>query len=190
MLTFLLLSLWTSCCAANDLTIMVLLPVTGDWPVGQSIAGAVPVAINDIVKRKDLLNGHSLNFVWNDTHCDPGTGLGEVVSHYLQLGAQLNAIIGGGCNQVCEVVGLLAAHWNVPMISWGCQSSQLGHKTEYPTFARTVGPLDKSAPIILSVLLHFNWRRVVILASSDTGWQLASEEIKVRIFRMKYYKLM
>lgn len=163
--------------ADRQLTVMVLLPVTGDWPVGRSIAGAVPVALH--AATSDVLPGWDLHFVWNDTRCHAGTGLGEVVSMYLHLTEPLRAIIGGGCDSVCEVVGLLAAHWQVPMASWGCQSTTLSHKSDYPTVARTVAPLDKAMPTIAALLHYFDWHRVVILASSEKGWQLAGEKLKV-----------
>ena len=51
----------------------------------------------------------------------------------------LDGIIGAACSIVCQPVGLLAAAWNVPMVSYTCSSGSLSNKDVYPTFSRAVG---------------------------------------------------
>ncbi len=50
-----------------------------------------------------------------------------------------------------------------------CADSELSDKTNYPTFARTLPPLGKIAKSLVSVLLHFEWKRVVVVASNHSA---------------------
>jgi len=45
-----------------------------------------------------------------------------------------------------------------------CSDPELSDKATYPTFARTLPPPEKIAKSIVSVLKHFGWDRVVVLA--------------------------
>ena len=53
--------------------------------------------------------------------------------------SDLDGIIGATCSVVCQPVGLLAAEWNLPMVSYSCTSDSLSDKEVYPTFTRSVG---------------------------------------------------
>ena len=46
----------------------------------------------------------------------------------------LDAIIGPLCSTACQPVALLAAAWNMPVISYGCSSTALSDTEQYPTF--------------------------------------------------------
>ena len=51
--------------------------------------------------------------------------------------ADLDGLVGASCSIVCQPVGLLAAYWNIPMVSFFCASGSLADKETYPTFTRT-----------------------------------------------------
>ena len=51
--------------------------------------------------------------------------------------ADVDGLVGFGCSIVCQPVGLLAASWNIPMVSFFCASGSLANKETYPTFTRT-----------------------------------------------------
>ena len=156
-------------CHGTQVNLAVLIPTTGSWPIGRSIAGAMSVAI-DYVNSGDLLPNRTLVGMWNDTRCHAGTGLGEVINLRMRLWQDLHAIIGAGCDTVCEPVGLLATYWNLPMVSWGCQSHSLSSKEDYPTTARTVGSHDKVASAVASLWEHYGWSEGSILASTEKIW--------------------
>ena len=50
--------------------------------------------------------------------------------------ADLDGFLGFHCSVVCQPVGLLAASWNIPMVSYFCSSGALSDKEIYPTFTR------------------------------------------------------
>jgi hypothetical protein len=96
--------------------VAVLLPWGGHWPVAEKIAGAMPVAIRDVSQR-GLLKSLNMTYAWRDTQCHAGVGLAELFD--LHQAGKIQAIIGGGCDEVCNPVAQLAAQWNMPMVSWG-----------------------------------------------------------------------
>ena len=49
--------------------------------------------------------------------------------------ADLSGIIGPLCSEVCEIMALLAAAWDLPVVSYYCPSIALSDKSTYPTFA-------------------------------------------------------
>ena len=52
------------CCVADfkRLRLGVLLPMTGDWPIGRSVIGAVSLAVQDVNNDPRLLPGRKLEF--------------------------------------------------------------------------------------------------------------------------------
>ncbi|XP_038050160.1 atrial natriuretic peptide receptor 1-like [Patiria miniata] len=162
----------------EDIVLGLLLPFSGQWPVGRYIAGAMTVAVDNINRDPNLLLGRNLTFIWNDTRCVGKVGLYEAVNLWLNV-RRLHAFIGGGCDVVCEPVGLLASAWNLPMISWGCSSLQLSNKDDYNTFTRTVGPYTKMAPMFSRIMSSYGWGRAVILTSSENVWQTTSYAVKL-----------
>ena len=153
-----------------EIKLGVLLPMTGYWPIGKTSASAITIAVQRINNDSTLLPGYNMTFMWNDSMCLAAEGLNQAVEFQI---AQVDAIIGDGCDIICEPAAILAASWNLPMISWGCESSKLSEKTLFPTFARTVGSFSKMADLFLSVFSYFGWKHIGIMASTETIWQLA-----------------
>ncbi|XP_078374364.1 atrial natriuretic peptide receptor 3-like [Oculina patagonica] len=154
----------------KDVKIGVLLPMTGYWPIGKTSASAITIAVDKINKDPTLLLGYNISFMWNDSMCLAAEGLNQAVEFRI---SGVDAIIGDGCDIICEPAAILAASWNLPMISWGCESSKLSEKSIYQTFARTVGSFSKMGGLFMSVLGYFKWKSIGIIASTESIWQLA-----------------
>jgi hypothetical protein len=163
---------------SEDVNIALMLPVTGSWPVGKRMASAATMALDAINSDKYLLPNRTLKFLWNNTDCNARKGLGEVVNLWASMRTKLHAFVGPGCDGICESSGMLAAEWNVPMISWGCASIHLSNKDFYPTFARTVGPYTKVSKMFRRILEYYNWTRCAVAASTQGFWQLTAHGIK------------
>ncbi|KAJ7389933.1 hypothetical protein OS493_028400 [Desmophyllum pertusum] len=154
----------------KEVKIGVLLPMTGYWPIGKTSASAITIAVDKINRDPTLLLGYNMSFVWNDSMCLAAEGLNQAVEFRI---SGVDAIIGDGCDIICEPAAILAASWNLPMISWGCESSKLSEKSIYQTFARTVGSFSKMGGLFMSVLGYFKWKSIGIIASTESIWQLA-----------------
>ncbi|XP_064638662.1 atrial natriuretic peptide receptor 1-like isoform X2 [Lineus longissimus] len=163
---------------SDDVNIALMLPLTGSRPLGKRMASAAQMAIDAINKDTTMLPNRTLKFLWNDTECSARKGLGEAVDLWAQLRDNLHAFIGPGCDVICESSGMLAAEWNVPMISWGCVSIHLSDKDTYPTLARTVGPHTKVSKMFRRIMEYYNWTRLGIAASTELTWQMTAHEIQ------------
>jgi len=166
----------------NEVKIGVLLPMTGYWPIGQTSASAITIAVERINKDTTLLPGYNMTFLWNDSQCLAAEGLNQAVEFKL---ANVDAIIGDGCDIICEPASLLAASWNLPIVSWGCESSALSEKSVYPTFVRTVQSFSKMGDLFLSIFRYFKWNDIGIIASTESIWQLAMTNLRKQFLTNK-----
>ena len=160
---------------SHEVLLGVLLPMTGYWPIGKTSASAISIAVDRINNDQTLLPNHFLRYIWNDSQCLAAEGLNQAVEFKL---AEVDAIIGDGCDIICDPAAMLAASWNLPMISWGCESSLLSEKSIFPTFVRTVGSFSKMGDLFFSVFEYFGWNQIGILASTENIWQLAMTNLR------------
>lgn len=80
---------------------------------GEYYASAISIAVDDINGNPNLLAGHNVSFVWNDTECEELNTLRSIVH---QLNSGVTAFIGPGCG--CNTSARTAAAFNVSMISY------------------------------------------------------------------------
>ena len=81
---------------------------------GKKYAPAIIQAVDDINNSSDLLLGHHVSYIWNDTACDEDQSL-RALSYQIHE-RQVSAIIGPGCT--CQVEARLASALDIPMISY------------------------------------------------------------------------
>ena len=87
---------------------------------GEFYASAMSIAVDVINQRSDLLPGHNITFIWNDTDCKEFKTLQSVV---YQLSQGVSAFIGPGCS--CNTSARMAASFNKTMISYVSNSLRL-----------------------------------------------------------------
>ena len=84
---------------------------------------------------------------------------------------------------MCQPVSLLAAAWDVPVVSFSCASSLLSDKSVYPTFSRVVAPWAALAPMFDNLADQFGWSRVgmrsLLIVSIDDERYVALYEIDI-----------
>jgi hypothetical protein len=74
----------------------------------------------------------------------------------------LDVIFGDICSTVCLPVSQLASVWNIPMISYGCNTMAFNEKNTYNTFSRVTGRVQSEA--FYEVIKTFGWKRVGLLS--------------------------
>jgi len=155
------------------LRILGLFPVTGSgWPIGQWVEPAFQLAIED---GKALLPpGWTLDGFSNDTKCDAGTGMAEIVDAHDQ--SDVLAVIGPGCSDVSTPCSLLTISWNIPIISWGSTAPALSDNSVYPTFFRVVNSDYAMSSAWVAFCKHFGWTSVAVLFSTDVYPQNIAEQ--------------
>ncbi|XP_006822843.1 resact receptor-like [Saccoglossus kowalevskii] len=165
---------------AKNFHLGVLIPWDGFWAVGPHVAGAVNVALDDILSDPRFAaihnGGHNITYAWRNDECTASIGLYETIDLWSGKfdGTPMDAMIGSGCSVVCEPTGLLTAKWEIPQVSWNCASSLLSDKGLYPTFARTVAPYTKLTGFFITIFQHYNWDHVAILTSQENLWKIAA----------------
>ena len=81
---------------------------------GMYYAPSIIQALEDVNNRSDLLPGHHLSFIWNNTKCDETQSIQALT--YLVHEKHVSAIIGPACS--CKTEARLASALDIPMVSY------------------------------------------------------------------------
>lgn len=169
---------------SNEIRLAALIPWNGTWPIGPRMASALLVAFDTIKNDMNLLPDHNLTYYWRDSECDTGATLRSMADLQAKK-PPVHAFIGPSCSVGCMPGGYLAAHWDNPMISFGCGEATLSDKVEYPTFVRTVGTYAQTGKFFLKIMGKYNWDRVAILSSTESLWSQVASFVKDEIDNTK-----
>ncbi|XP_067143457.1 guanylate cyclase 32E-like [Centruroides vittatus] len=155
---------WNESCKKN-ISIGFLASFRFHDSMGKLIAGTIPLAIDDINSRDDILPNHTLSYIPGDTG-EPNTPM--AIRKMTQMKDEgVVAFIGFEFN--CASEALVAAAWNLPIITYKCSDKKVSNKTLYKTFARTLPPSSKISKAVISLLKKFNWYNVILLVAEDTS---------------------
>ncbi|PVD36794.1 hypothetical protein C0Q70_03784 [Pomacea canaliculata] len=145
----------------SNLTMGIFLPLTGAKVLSKEGLAVVKWTVEQLNRDPTYteLRKHSLffNYLLEDTKCDSPS-----------------------CDDVCRLLGGQARIWDVPLISFGCESSILSDRRRYPTFLRTTGTFDEMQQFIEKILTHFGWNRLTLVHGQDTVWLETSDDFQVR----------
>ncbi len=160
----------------KKLTLGYSLPWSHGWNVGTLFASAIVLGIREVHKRQ-LLPGYEIEWIKRNSYCEPRHGMAMMVDVWASVD-DLDGIIGDGCSAVCQPQALLAAAWNIPVVSWWCSSHTLSDKTIYPTFTRVKGPATILGPLYTNVANTFGWKRLAAIFTSEDLWALTAKAVK------------
>ena len=127
----------------------------------------VPIALDTIRANGSILENHTLDYVFEDDHCNENQAIDTVVK--LVRDHDVDAIIGPGCSPAGRGGGRLASVWNVPMVAYGGTDEVLSDKDTYSTFIRTVGLTSVVAQVIRQLPRVFKWERLCVYSISTAG---------------------
>ena len=116
---FLLLVACITVVSGEEFTLGLLIPYDlprseTSVPEGKYYAPAIIQAVEDVNNSSDLLPGHHLSFIWNDTSCNETQALRALT--YLIHEKRVPAIIGPACS--CTTAARLASALDIPMVSY------------------------------------------------------------------------
>ena len=179
----LLVSLLCLLCLSHgrDIKMGIFLPFTGSWPGGPKMASAILIAMDKVNNDTSWLQGHKLTYVLKDSKCEAKSSLAILVDYYTVETPKVDVYIGPGCSVACVPGAYIAAHWNIPMISWGCTASVLSDKTLYPYFVRTAGTYTGLGELLRAFLTQYKWDRIGIMASTETVFSEIGNTAKVTL---------
>ena len=162
---------------SKELKIGALIPWNGSWPAGPRMASALLLGL-EYVKLHNLIPNYNLTYVWKDDMCSAAASLRGISDLWVALKPPVDVFVGPACSVGCVPGAHLAAHWNIPMISYGCGDAELSDKNQYPTFTRTVGPYTHSGKFFVKIMQEYNWHQVAILTSTEQIWSQIASFIK------------
>ncbi|OWF46455.1 guanylate cyclase 32E-like [Mizuhopecten yessoensis] len=157
---------------------------------GQSISGAITLAVKEVNEDPHILPNHTLEFVIAETY---GMELISIKQTVELLSKDIWAYIGP--QETCIHEGRVAAAFNLPMISYYCSESEVSAKTLYPTFCSTRPTASHVSRSVVSILRHLNWRKVTFVHSSEPEFVHTAKTISnllpqhdIEVTFMKEYK--
>ncbi|ELU09058.1 hypothetical protein CAPTEDRAFT_121651 [Capitella teleta] len=125
---------------------------------GQSISGALTLAVEQVNNDSEVLPNHRLEMEIAETYGQEEESIRLTV---LLLKSNISAYIGP--QETCLHEARLAAVFNTPMISYFCTNHELSNKELFPTFARTKPHDSQISKALVSLLQHFEWKKVVFI---------------------------
>lgn len=162
----------------QNLTIGFLSSFRYNYGPGKLICGAMTIAVEDVNNSSDLLPGYKLNFIFGDTG-EPQTD--GAIRKMTELRDDHDIVAFIGPDHTCDSEALVAAAWNLPMITYNCRDQKVSNKKIYPTFARTIPPSKMVCKSLVALLQHFKWNKFVLIVSNSTMDLQAEESLKLLI---------
>ncbi|KAJ8307551.1 hypothetical protein KUTeg_015635 [Tegillarca granosa] len=82
------------------------------------------------------------------------------------------------CSLAVDVLGRMAASWNIPMITPVGTRSNLGNKNDFKTLTRLAYNMNKFSRFYLDVLSHFSWTDISVMYDKvHVFFQIVGESI-------------
>ena len=166
--------------AGRDVLLSMQIPFTGAWPGGPKMASSLLIAIDTINNDPTLLPENNVTWVLRDDQCTQRAST-LLIDDYTDLNPPIDAVIGPGCSSGCLPAGYVAAHFNIPMISWGCVASVLSDKNMYPTFARTGSSFSFIGLYFKQLMQHYNWKRMNLVCATQALWSQICNTFKIHV---------
>ncbi|XP_055935780.1 guanylate cyclase 32E-like [Argiope bruennichi] len=141
--------------------------------LGKLICGAIPLAVDMVNADSELLPSHNLKFIAYDSG-EPNTAV--TIKKMTQMKEE-GVVAFIGPDHSCVSEALVAAAWNMPMITYKCSDSKVSEKTIFSTFARTLPPSSKVSKSLIALLKDFEWNQLVLLVSDNPSEKQIAEAL-------------
>ncbi|XP_063601138.1 guanylate cyclase 32E-like [Penaeus indicus] len=140
--------------------------------------GALPLAVEDVNNDRNLLPGKRLVFEVADVGNSNLEALAALSIRRMTTMRDKGHLVFIGPDDNCANEALVAAAWNLPMITYKCADKRVSNKTKYYTFARTMPPSTKIVKALVSLLKVYSWRQFVLLTEHTRNYQQIKEAVK------------
>ena len=162
--TYLFVALYTTLAVPSEVTLGFLSPMTSGLVNGALFSGALPIAVDHINNRSDILPNTTIKFLYENTDCDATTGLGAAVKLFNK---KIDVFVGPGCSAACVIVGRLSTAQKIPMFTYSCSSIELANKKTYPYVSRMKsyarGSKGYTPKAFVALMKYYSWRKVCLI---------------------------
>uniref|UniRef100_A0A8C7IGQ2 Guanylate cyclase n=1 Tax=Oncorhynchus kisutch TaxID=8019 RepID=A0A8C7IGQ2_ONCKI len=141
--------------------------VVGPWSCDPLFSKALPsvaaqLAVNRINRDPVLSLAATFDYVILEEKCETSRALDGFMES-----CQATGFIGPANPGYCDAASLLGKGWNKAVFSWGCVGYELDDVRSHPTFAHS---MPRPTWVLISLMQHFRWAQVGIIASSEDSW--------------------
>ncbi|GLV44985.1 Guanylyl cyclase at 32E [Carabus blaptoides fortunei] len=158
---------------AHSFNDSVTIGFLGAYGQSQVVLGALPLAVDAVNNDTALLPNRTLQYIAVDIGTNPASGLARrksslaafAIRHMTEM-RDNGTVAFIGPDDTCSSEALVAAAWNLPMISYKCADTKVSDKRVFNTFARTLPPSSKVSKSVVALLQAFSWDRFVVIAGS------------------------
>lgn len=161
---YLFVALYATLAVPSEVTLGFLSPMTSGLVNGALFSGALPVVVDHINNRSDILPNTTIKFIYENTDCDATTGLGAAVKLFNK---KIDVFVGPGCSAACVIVGRLSTAEKIPMFTYSCSSIELANKKTYPYVSRMKsyarGSKGYTPKAFVALMKYYNWRKVCLI---------------------------
>ena len=162
--TYLFVTLYTTLAVPSEVTLGFLSPMTSGLVNGALFSGALPIVVDHINNRSDILPSTTIKFLYENTDCHATTGLGAAVKLFNK---KVDVFVGPGCSAACVIVGRLSTAEKIPMFTYSCSSIELANKKTYPYVSRMKsyarGSKGYTPKAFIALMKYYNWRKVCLI---------------------------
>ncbi|XP_043280235.1 guanylate cyclase 32E [Venturia canescens] len=136
----------------------------GSYGRSQVILGALPLAVARVNEDPNLLPGYKLNFLAADIGRGDDALSHTALSIRIMTEMQDSGVVAFiGPDVFCKIEALVAAAWNLPLISYKCEDPEVSNSNVFYTFARTLPSTSKIGKSVVALLRTYGWNKVVVL---------------------------
>ncbi|KAM3857529.1 LOW QUALITY PROTEIN: retinal guanylyl cyclase 2 [Diretmus argenteus] len=142
--------------------------VVGPWECDPLFAKALPnvaaqLAVSRINKDPSLSYATTFDYAVLQEPCETSRALEAFLGFHTKASGYIGPVNPG----YCDAASLLTKGWNKATFPWACVDHELDNVRRHPTFARSMA---MPTWVLLSIMHHFRWAHVGIIASSDDIW--------------------
>uniref|UniRef100_A0AAZ3QW83 Guanylate cyclase n=1 Tax=Oncorhynchus tshawytscha TaxID=74940 RepID=A0AAZ3QW83_ONCTS len=146
----------------------LLVPPAWPWSCDPLFSKALPsvaaqLAVNRINRDPVLSLAATFDYVILEEKCETSRALDGFMGFYTRA----TGFIGPANPGYCDAASLLGKGWNKAVFSWGCVGYELDDVRSHPTFAHS---MPRPTWVLISLMQHFRWAQVGIIASSEESW--------------------
>ncbi|KAK7084332.1 hypothetical protein SK128_003437 [Halocaridina rubra] len=146
--------------------------------VGKLALGALPIAVEDVNRDPSLLPGKRLVYEVADVGNSNLEALAALSIRRMTAMRDAGHLAFIGPDDNCANEALVAAAWNLPMITYKCADNRVSDKTKYYTFARTLPPSTKIVKALISLMKKYEWQQFVLLTENTKNYLQIKEAVK------------
>ena len=162
------------------------------WPYGYALQMAALMAQWEINFCSEFSNEFAINMTFFNSGCDQQKSAEALAEFIRQDGQQRQffGMVGPGCSNGAADVARLVHFFDLGLISFGAEDSELSNRTLYPEFFRTSfsGNFQKLA--WLHLLNFFKWTRVAMVRVNNRVIGLHASREFVKLFELQHGPLL